>query len=162
MKLVGSLLVFGGGFLIWQIQAKEQTRRRELLLDLLSALRRMQEEIRMARTPLPLLWESVSKCCRVDAAALFERGADAVRRGENLTEVWKSAVEALPLDKREKEILRAVSFQGDEDAICKGMALAAYELSKCAEEHEEHRRAEEQRTAALCFSGTALLVILLI
>ena len=51
MKLAGGLLVLSGGGMIWVFQRRERRRRRDMLAELLWALRQVGEGIRMARTP---------------------------------------------------------------------------------------------------------------
>ncbi len=63
----------------------------------------------------------------------------------------KSAVSAL-----------AQGLQGDEENACKAISHVTYELAKSAEKAERTRPEEEKRAAALWFSASALLVILLI
>ena len=63
LKLLGSICVLGGGLMFWLMALAEQRRTRTALGDLLAALRRMREEIRMARTPLPLLLEALGLGC---------------------------------------------------------------------------------------------------
>ena len=77
--------------------------RREMdtLSDLLWALRRMAEEIRMARTPLPLLLERLSQGCGQEAGEFFQAVSAAARRGEDLGRTWRGAAEALPLPSRD-------------------------------------------------------------
>ena len=75
---------------------------------------------------------------------------------------WRTGVSRLPVSQREKDLLLGLSFNGDEESVCKETALVLYGLSNCAEELEHSRAEEEKRTAALCFSSAALLVILLI
>ncbi len=48
------------------------------------------------------------------------------------------------------------------DIACKGILLARKELQNSLSQLEKQRPDEEKRTAALCFSAAALLVILLI
>ena len=55
MKLMGSVLVLGASALLWFLQMRERRRRRETLADLITALNRMDEELRMARPPMPWL-----------------------------------------------------------------------------------------------------------
>ena len=54
------------------------------------------------------------------------------------------------------------ALQGDEASACKGILLARKELQNSLSQLEKQRPDEEKRTAALCFSAAALLVILLI
>ena len=163
LKLLGSACVLGGGLLCWLMALSERRRTREDLSDLLAALRRMREEIRMARTPLPLLLEALGSDCRgPETAALFRQSAEAARQGEGLEAAWRDGVRLLPLASREREALEGMTLRGDEESVCKGISLAITALAKCVEELERQRPERDRRTAALCFSGAALLVILLI
>ena len=163
LKLLGSACVLGGGLLCWLMALSERRRTREDLSDLLAALRRMREEIRMARTPLPLLLEALGSDCRgLETAALFQRSAEAALQGEGLETVWRDGVRLLPLAPREREVLENLTLRGDEESICKGISLVITDLARGIEELERQRPERDRRTAALCFSGAALLVILLI
>ena len=98
LKLLGSLCILGGGILARCLQLAERRRRRDALFDLLSAFRRMAEHVRMARTPLPALLETLASNCGPDAAAFFSGVSSAVRQGEALPEIWKALAEELPLN----------------------------------------------------------------
>lgn len=65
MRMLGSLCVVSGGALAWYVQRAERRRERDTLSDLLGAFRRMGEEVRMARTPLPALLSSLAVDCGV-------------------------------------------------------------------------------------------------
>jgi stage III sporulation protein AB len=160
VKLLGSALVLGGGALAWWTQRRSRRETRDTLSDLIRALRRMQEEIRMARTPLPSLLESLAADNR--AGALFLHAAEAARQGGDLAAVWRREALALPLNQRDRETVAALDLRGDEESVCKAISLATYDLAKSAGELEARRPEEEKRATALCFSAAALLVILLI
>lgn len=162
IKVFGSLLVLGGGGLLWCLQMQVRRSRRTVLMDLMLVLRRMQEEIRMMRTPLPELLGKQAEHCGADTAKLLRDMAEAAAEGEPVDAAWWAGVCRLPISGQEQEILLGLSFSGDEETVCKETALVLYRLSNCAEELERSRAEEEKRTAALCFSGAALLVILLI
>lgn len=162
VKLLGSLFVLCGGGMAWVFQRRERRRRRDTLFDLVTALRRMGEEIRMTRMPLPRLLGVLAADCGPDAAALLHTAAAAAARGEGLTEAWCAGIEALPLHLRDQAALRSLEFQGDEENFCKGISLATYRLAESVEAMERAWPEEEKRTAALCFSAAALLVILLV
>lgn len=162
VKLLGGLLVFLGGGMAWFFQRLERRRQRDMLSELLYALRRMGEEIRMTRTPLPRLLESLAAECGPEVSALFQAAAVSALRGENLMETWRAGVTALPLPSRMQAALYGLNFHGDEETICKEISLAIHRLTEGEEELERRRPEEDKRTAALCFSAAALLVILLI
>ena len=171
--LAGSALILGGGLWAFLRVRGEHRRRRNLLSDLLLALERMGEEIRMARTPLPHLLDRLAAACRACvcsssfrprcSAARFSRAAArAARSGEDVGAVWRREAAALPLEPRDIEALRSLDLGGDEESICKGISLVTRALTRSLEESDARRPQEEKRTAALCFSAAALLVILLI
>lgn len=160
--LAGSVLILGGGLWAFLRVRGENRRRRNTLADLLGALERMGEEIRMARTPLPHLLERLAADCRPEAASLLRSAAKAARSGEDVGAVWRREAGALPLEPRDIEALRGLNLGGDEESVCHGISLVIHMLTKSLEESDARRPQEEKRTAALCFSAAALLVILLI
>lgn len=160
--LVGSVCILVGGLWAFLQIRRENRRRRNALSDLLLALERMGEEIRMARTPLPHLLERLAADCRPDAAGLLHAAAKAARAGEDVGAVWRREAGALPLEPRDLEALRGLDLGGDEESICHGIALVTHTLARSLEESDTRRPQEEKRTAALCFSAAALAVILLI
>lgn len=164
LKLLGSLCVASGGALAWHVQRAERRRERDTLSDLQRAFRRMGEEVRMARTPLPVLLNALAGDCGEPAAAFFEAVSRAAAGGEDLPRVWRERAEALPLGERDRSAVSALvqDLQGDEEKACKAISHVTYELVNSAGEAEKKRPEEERRAAALWFSAAALLVILLI
>lgn len=164
LKLVGSLCVASGGALAWYVQRAERRRERDTLSDLQRAFRRMGEEVRMARTPLPVLLDALARDCGGPAAAFFGAASRAAAGGEDLPRVWLEQAEALPLGERDRSVISTLirDLQGDEEKTCKAISHVIYELANSAGEAEKKRPEEEKRAAALWFSASALLVILLI
>lgn len=164
LKLMGSLCVASGGALAWHIQRAERLRRRDTLWELQRAFRRMAEEVRLARTPLPALLRSLAGDCEGPAAAFFKAVSQAAARGENLPQVWRDQAGGLPLLERDRSAVIALAkdLQGDEEKVCKGISHVTKTLEESAAELERKRPEEEKRAAALWFSASALLVILLI
>lgn len=164
LKLLGALFVASGGALAWRVQWLERRRRRDTLNDFQTAFRRMGEEIRMARTPLPALLKALAGDCGSEAAAFFSAVSKAAAGGEDLPAVWRREAGKLPLD----EAVRSAVFnlgndlQGDEESICKAILHVTYLLAKSAGEAAKRRPEEEKRAAALWFSASALLMILLL
>lgn len=164
IKLMGSILILSGGVLVRYFQAMDRRRRMDTLSDFLSALRRMGEEIRMTRMPLPVLLDRLAAGCGEDAGGFFQRVSSAARQGEELAGVWRQAAKELPLPAADREALADLgdSLHGDEENICKVISLAAYEIAKSLEEAAHRKPEEDKRSTALCLSSAALLVILLI
>ena len=159
-KLVGSSLVFGAGVFLWYLRMAERRRQRETLREMIASLRRMGEEIRLARTPLPDLLERLANSCQTDAGDFFREGAAMLRRGQP----WRPTAERLPFPKTVQQSLCGLAFDlhGDERKVCNVISLVIIELEKERREREERRPGEEKQLTAMCFSLSAMLVILLI
>lgn len=164
IKLMGSVCILSGGLMTVLLQLRERRRIRRLLADLLSALRRMGEEIRLCRTPLPRLLKSLSAFCGTDVASFFSSVEEGLCHGEDAETLWRQHTARLPLPVAAKQALAEVgsALHGDEENVCKAISLVITELQICAAEWDKQRPEAEKRAAALWLSGAALLVILLI
>lgn len=164
LKLLGSVCIFSGGILARWLQVSERRRRWDTLSDLLTALRQMAEEIRMARTPLPDLLEKLAEGKGPAVMVFFQETAKALRRGEKLETVWQRLSADLPLSEQDRRTAEALGreLHGDEENACKAIALAVYQLAASAEVQARERKTEDRKSAALWYSAAALLVILLI
>jgi len=164
IKILGSFLVLLGGGIVWNQGKMERQHRRKILCDLLVSLRSMTEEIRMARTPLPDLLETLEQGCGEDAARFFAAVVRRIRQGDRLKCAWEQEAKKLPLSQTVQEAVFRIgeSLERDEESICKAISLAIYKLAEVNEAEEQQCRQEEKRIAAMHFSTAALLVILLI
>ena len=81
-----------------------------------------------------------------------------------MAQVWRQAAEELPLCDEDRDILAEARrhLGGDETSVCKGISLVISHLGRSLEEQRRSRGEREKRVTALCFSGAALLVILLL
>ena len=116
----------------------------------------------MLRLPLPELMGNLAESCEAETAILLREMAVAVESGESVDAAWRAGVQMLPISGAEQEILARLSFKGDETKVCKELSLVTDWLANRVEELERSRAEEEKQAAALCFSGAALLVILLV
>ena len=160
IKLVGSVCVLFAGGSVWWLQHQEQRRRRQVLAELAAALDGMETSIRLNRTPLlPLFRQTARGRC-----TSLEQLGHLMAAGRSPEIVWCQAVSCLPVSETDKRALSELvnALQGDEASACKGILLARKELQNSLSQLEKQRPDEEKRTAALCFSAAALLVILLI
>ena len=164
VKLLGRLLILGGGF--WARWSMVSVCRRELdtLSELTACLTEMAEEIRLARTPLPELLDRLSRGRGPEVTAFFTAVAGAARRGGDVAMAWRQAAEELPLCDEDRDVLAEAGrhLGGDETSVCKGILLVISHLTRSLEEQRRSRGEREKRVTALCFSGAALLVILLL
>lgn len=163
-KLMGALLVLGGGVLAAVKQRLLQRKGRELLCDLMAALREMAQEIRMTRKPLPEILGELEHTYDGDAAAFFACAVRCMGQGMPLVSSWQTAASALPLSREIKRVIAGLGdhLHYDEESVCEAVSLALYELAKYAEEWDRQHTEADRRSTALWMSAAALLVILLI
>ena len=163
-KLLGAVCVLLGGAWAWRAQLSAARRRRDTLAGITAGLGQMAEEIRLTRRPMLPLLEGLQKDCGGAVSAFFGSVGEGLRRREPLADAWRRACECLelPIDGGETLAALGASLGGDEEQACKALTLVIYTLEKDAGERAAERRAEDRRAAALCFSASALLVILLI
>ena len=164
VKLLGCMCIFGSGIYLCRIQVLEVRRELDTLSTLTAALEQMAQEIRLTRTPLPRLMEILGRKRIGDTAAFFQTTASSLGKGLSAGDSWRRAAEDIPLALEDQVILAEVgnSLQGDEEQICKAIALATAQLEEHLAEKYRVKPEREKRATALCFSATALLVILLI
>ena len=164
VKLLGCMCIFGSGIYLCRIQVLEVRRELDTLSTLTAALEQMAQEIRLTRTPLPRLMESLGRKRIGDTAAFFQTTASSLGKGLSAGDSWRRAAEDIPLALEDQVILAEVgnSLQGDEEQLCRGLALASARLGDSLAERRRTRAEREKRTTALCFSAAALVVILLI
>ena len=163
MKMMGAALILGAALWGWYVQSRERRERRRTRLDILSALRRMSEEIRLARTPMPELLEAVASDCSGAGENFFRAISSAICGGEDVEQAWIRAADRLALEEDERRALRELgqALGGDEEQLCRAAALTMAVLQRRAEEAEAQRKEEEKRCAAIWGCGGIMLVILL-
>lgn len=163
LKLLGSVCIVAAGGLTWYRVTREERRRTETLREMAAVLETMSHEIRLHRTPIPrLLRKAGNGRSREVTAFLAAVGLRCEEWG--VAEAWRQAAEQLPLPPQEKQLLVELGrcLQGDEQQVCRGLETAAALLDKSLEERRKTAAEGERRSTALCFSGAALLIILLI
>lgn len=162
LKVLGSFLVFGGAGAVQLMQMKKWRRELAVLFDLQNALERMENEIRINRTPLPALLQKLGR--QKENRRFFRDVAAAVRDGGAAGEAWRRGCTALPLELPERELLAAFGdkLSGDETEICGAAKLTESGLAAAYAEKARMRTDRERRSGALCFSAAAFTVILLI
>ena len=85
VKLLGCMCIFGSGIYLCRIQVLEVRRELDTLSTLTAALEQMAQEIRLTRTPLPRLMESLGRKRIGDTAAFFQTTASSLGKGLRTT-----------------------------------------------------------------------------
>ena len=161
LKLAGGFCVMGAAVWLLGRMQTEQKRRLIVLEELVSVLEFMGDEIRMNRTPMPvlLLRAAAGRC---DEVVNFLDAARSNRGG--LAEDWRLAAVNLTLPETEKRMLAELgrSLTGDEERACRGLALISTHLRNELRRQREAAAESRKRKTALCLSGAAFVIILLI
>ena len=163
LKLLGSVCIATAGTLMRYRVIREERRRTELIREAAAALETMDHEIRLNRTPMPRLLRKTGNGRGREVAEFFASvGMRCEEQG--MAEAWRGAAEKLSLPPRERQLLAELGncLQGDEQQVCRGLETAAAALTKSLERRRVTAAEAEKRSTALCFSGAALLIILLI
>lgn len=159
MKWLGSVLVCGGGFWWWRVCLGERRRQQRTLERLLAALYQLREGVRMGRMPLPELLEQLA-----DGERFFGDVLRELRQREGLSQAWKEAVDtlSLPPESRRAWCWLGSQLTGDEQHVLQTIGYTEQTLERQRRQMAEQQAEAERRTAAVCFSTAALLVILLL
>lgn len=163
LKGIGAVCVLLGGLLARQMGVAALRREEETLEELIAALERLLTGIRMTRLPLPRLLARLAQDCR-HTGAMFAAAAETMGLGEDMEPVWRAEVQRLALPSEAKRLTAglALGLLGDEEAVSRVLEGGCRELDRMLKRLRTGRRERETRTTALCLSGAALLVILLI
>lgn len=164
LKLIGSMCIMGAGLMLRTFRVQENRRGIAALRDLLTVLTRMENEIRLNRTPLPRMLGKLGTNCGDDVKAFFLTVSKAVGEGELLPAAWRSAAVNLPISISGQASVAELSQKlgGDESEICNGIVLVGNSLKGELEQKLKGQADFEKRSTAVCLSGAALLAILLI
>ncbi|BAK99573.1 putative stage III sporulation protein AB [Oscillibacter valericigenes Sjm18-20] len=164
MKALGSLLILAGFSAAWAGELRRWRRETETLFQLTAALEALSGGIRLTRTPLPRLFRELGRARQGVVAAWLTELAEALERGELLRPAWNTACRHLPVEDDVREVIAELGYKlsGDEMEICKGIDLVTSWLRKKSEERLRKKRDWTRQATAVCFSGAALLIILLL
>ncbi len=164
LRAVGCACILCGGIAARRRCLADRRRRSDTLSDLLSALRRMGDEIRMVHTPLPVLLDRLAEGCGREAETFLRTVSSGLRRGEALTPLWRRSTEDLDLSGPARSALSELGerLHGDEESVCKAIGLTCSTLARELEEELRRRPEEDRRATALWLSSAALLAIALV
>jgi len=164
LKLLGTVCILAGGTAVWVQQVSASRKELALLRQLLLVLDQMEGEVHLMRTPLPRLLRKLSGGRMVCVAGWLTAMASGLERGESLPGCAAGAIAQLPLDREGRDALSELveKLGGSEEQVCRGILLVRDQLADLLERKRLRQKETEKRTAALCFSATALLIIILI
>ena len=163
MKALGVVLVLAAAGGVWLRMLAGQRRELDTLRRLAALLARMEAEIQGRRTPLPRLLEELSQAEPRLGPALRQI-LSGLWAGEALPELLGRCADTWGLSPWCRTALWELgcALGGDADPSAGALAFARQRVLEELEEKRRSQRERERGSAALCFSGAALVVILLL
>lgn len=164
MGALGAICIALGFGSLWYLQLLSQGQKLDTLGQLASSMLEICSEIQSHQTPLPRIFQNLSQHYTGKTGALYHAVSQEIEEGNTLLDSWMAGVEAIGFPPEETSLLLQTgrSFVGNEEQICKVLNLASdcfeREISKIKEQLPNERRS----CGALCVSGGALLLILLL
>ena len=164
LKLLGSLCILCAGGYVWAQQVGARRGEMESYRGVIAALLEMEDAIRLSRMTLPRLLEREAERQNRETAAFFRQVRLGLDGGKPLTAAWREAAFSLPWREADRSTLAELGekLTGDAEEACKGIELVCRSLTRTLEELQRQQPDFEKRSTALCFSGAAMLIILLI
>ena len=161
---LGCLLILSGGVGAEVLHARASRRLLETLEGFSGLFERMENEIRMNRTPLVQLMKRLLPGTRREVRQFLEAAVQAAEQGISLPGAWRRESARLTVDAHTRALIREVGDKlcGDEEGACRALHLAARQLAERAETLRRERGDKERRAAVLYVSAAAFLVILLL
>ena len=163
MKTLGAALVLAEAGGVWLRMLAGQRRELDTLRRLAALLARMGAEIQGRRTPLPRLMEELAREESRLGPAL-RQVLSGLRAGEALPELLGRCADTWSLSPWCRAALWELgcALGGDAGESAEALAFARQRVLEELEEKRRSQREQERGSAALCFSGAALVVILLL
>lgn len=164
IKLIGSVLILTGFGVVWISELCRWRKEAETLSDLFAALGEMSDRIRLTRMPLPRLFRELGRAKHGPVCEWLTEMANHLEAGQPVQSTWISACNNLPVEEgvHTKIAELGYKFTGDEECICNTILVINEFLKNKLEEKQRQKRDRERQATALCFSGAALLIILLL
>ncbi|MBQ3135331.1 MAG: stage III sporulation protein AB [Oscillospiraceae bacterium] len=165
LKVIGGLLVLGGCCLCGFCAADELSKRVRLLEDWIQAIRVLERELALFRSPLPQLLLQMAKGREKRLVAFFDTCCARMETGADFLDVWVEELETLPLDRQEKRLLCGlgqVLGRYDDRGQIQAAGHIRGELEACAvrARQENRGRGRVYRTLGATAGGFLLLTLI--
>ena len=124
---LGCLLILSGGVGAEVLHARASRRLLETLEGFSGLFERMENEIRMNRTPLVQLMKRLLPGARREVRQFLEAAVQAAEQGISLPGAWRRESARLTVDAHTRALIREVGDKlcGDEEGACRALRLAS-------------------------------------
>ena len=165
MKLMGTIFLAAGSFLLWRNRIVSERRKTRALKEMAQAVSFMAGEIRCSLTPVPKLLRLCGERYEGDTAYFFVSVEKDLKSGIPLQIAWEKAVEKSNLpDGGAKEGLLALgpAFRHDEEAVLRHLEETQRRLKEELDIRRREQKEKEKLWTVLCASGAGLLWLMVI
>ena len=162
LRGIGAMAILGAGLMLRGAILSKARREERTMRGLRDALLALEREIALNLTPMQKLFTRGGYGEIADA--FFALVSEGLRAGGTLRDCWATSAETLTLPQAERSRVAqfGASLDGDEEAVRRALRAMADELSAALEARERERAQRERVTTAICVSGSAFLLLVLI
>ena len=166
IRLLGVLLVFGGGGGIALLTLRRRHNELENVGELLYALHRMEREIRADGRGLRQIFAALAEEMTGETSCFFCRLMNLWQESPEwvLSQHWEEALSVLSLQEEGKRVWSELGrrLAGDGESVEKAIVLAAEEFSALQVQLRQALPEQRRVVTALSLSGAAILSVLLL
>ncbi|WP_409968436.1 stage III sporulation protein AB [Bengtsoniella intestinalis] len=163
-SILGGLLIGLGCGGVWWIEIKSQRNKMDTMGNMASAMLEIRSEIQTNQTPLPRIFLRLSQTYTGVTGVFFSQVYQGIQAEKTLTESWEQAVNVCFLEGEIQDVLHQLgyTFSGDSEKICKVLLLVNDYFKGILTDIRSKMPEKRRSFGAMCFSGGALLLILLV
>lgn len=162
LKAIGCFCILCGGVTAAMLQITARRRELETVRCLQTSLEWISDEIRLNQTPLPQCFTRLQQSSEPVTAAFFFALRRRLSANERPEKIWLDETEKLPEPVRPALKQLGSKLSSDEESLCRGLNRSAQLLDQLARQRVCSRREQNRRSLAMCLSGAALLILVLI
>ncbi len=165
LKLLGGVLVLGG-CLLWGVRAADELSKRvRVLEELIGAVRVFERELALFQPAVPELLSRMARGQKGQVFVFLNSCRAGIEKGKCFIDVWGEGVDKLPLQHREKELLRGlgqVLGRYDDRGQVQVAERIRGELEECAARARQSSRVRGRlyRTLGATAGGFLLLTLI--
>lgn len=162
IKVIGCFCILCGGITAAMLQITSRRREVETIRSLQTSLEWISDEVRLNQTPLPRCFAQLEQSNEPVTAAFFLSVRCRLSTNERLEKIWLEETEKLPEPVKPALNLLGNKLTSDEESLCRGLNRSAQSLDQLVRQKVCSRREQNRRSLAMCLSGAALLILVLI
>lgn len=162
--VLGAVCILVGCGGLWYLELIHHRERMEVLRQMASAMLEIHSEIQAKQTPLPRIIEALYQKTTGVTSDFFTQVHQGLGQELSLSKSWEQGVKQCFSEVETQGVLYQLgrSFDGDGQQICKVLLLVNNYFERVLLEEQQKFPEQKRSFGAMCFSGGALLLILLV